>query len=1410
MRHARSFTAEPQSVGAARRFAAESVRELPERERETVTLLVSELATNSIRHAGSGFSVCIEGSDAAVRVAVKDTGGGHPRLRSPAPDEVSGRGLKIVEMLADEWGVEALPGSGKVVWFRTADPVARELLRGGGEVGWDLLAVDWAATPLGPVRGWPRSLRTVVQMLLRSRFAMWMAWGPELTFLCNDAYRRDTLGHKYPWALGRSAREVWAEIWPEIGPRIEHVLASGEATWDEALMLFLERSGYREETYHTFSYSPLSDDEDRVAGMLCVVSEDTERVIAERRMALLRDLGAVSAAARDERAYLREAARALAHEPRLLPFTLVYLLDGQGGAQLAATSGIEPGAPGAPREIPPGAAAPAWPLDPAAHEPTLVQRLSERFGPLPGGAWPEPPEWALVVPLAQAAQPRPYGFLVAALNRYRALDEDYRSFIALAAGHLAAGIAAARSFEAERRRAEQLAELDRAKTAFFSNVSHEFRTPLTLILAPLGEALSDPRGMPPAQAQLVHRNALRLLKLVNSLLDFSRLQEDRAGARFQPVALCELTRELAGTFEDAARRAGLELRIDCEPLPEPVYVDPELYEQIVLNLLSNAFKATQRGHIEVTLRPAGGEVELAVEDTGTGIPPEELPRLFSRFHRVRGSLGRSHEGSGIGLALVRELAELHGGRVAVRSALGAGSRFTVTLPLGTEHLPSDQVEEAAPLPGPQVAELYVNEVLGWLPDPSEPPPAPAPAPGAADGEGEPATAALPRSGARVLVADDNRDLRRYLSRLLAREFEVEAVADGREALERIRAAPPELVIADVMMPGLDGYRLLAELRAAPQTRELPVILLSARAGEEAAVEGLGAGADDYLAKPFSGRELLARARAHVELGRLRRRAAAELRAQRLQLEQILQQLPVGVVIAEAPSGRIVLVNEQAAAIVGRRPREDETALDYPTPQLGPLEGGEPPPRPLLRALREGEVTSGLDLRRRDRHGRWRTVRVSAAPIREESGAAFAAVAVLQDVTEHLRDQMLLEVQRDTLEMIAAGQPLSRTLESLVVRLEQGASRGTHVSVMLFDRACGCLRHGAAPSLPAAFNAAVDGLFVGPRAGSCGTAVHRGEPVVVADTLADPLWEEFRELAREHGLRACWSLPLRSTDGEIVGTFAVYHDRPREPTPAERGVAELMARTAAVAIARARDAEARNRQLRELQSSLLPRSLPAVPGLELAVSFHPGDRGLEVGGDFYDLFGLADGAWGVVVGDVCGHGAAAAAVTALARHTTRAIARLAPSPAGVLAIVNDALRAADYDRYCTAVYARLEAGDGGFTLRLSCGGHPPPLIRRATGEVEVLDRHGPLIGVLAAPRFPELVRTLALGDTLLLYTDGLIERNPLIDGDRGLAELMCSLEFDGARALVSELDRRRPAAGRRGARDDVAILALHVR
>ena len=767
---------------------------------------------------------------------------------------------------------------------------AAAIFAGGDTMGAAVAAHDWGATALGPIERWTQSLRTAVSIMLTSRYQMWMLWGPELTFFYNDAYR-PTLGVKAGWALGARSDRVWSEIWADIGPRIDAVLSQGIATWDEGLMLFLERSGYPEETYHTFSYSPLRDDAGAIAGMLCVVSEETERVIGERRLATLGLLASELAAAQSEATLAESIRRGIGGNGRDLPFTLVYLFDeGHAAARLLASTGIAPGAPAAPEHLDLADPGCPWPAAELLHGGgTLPVGDLSPLGPLPTGGWETPPREARLSPIAQPGQERPAGFLVTALNPFRPCDAGYAGFIELVAGQIAAGLANVHAYDAERRRADALAELDRAKTTFFSNVSHEFRTPLTLMLSPLEELLRGGRQALPADAaalvETAHRNGLRLLKLVNSLLDFSRIEAGRFQASYEPVDLARLTADLASSFRSAMEKAGLAFEVHASALPQPVHVDPEMWEKIVLNLLSNAFKFTFEGRVTVALAPTadGRAALLTVGDTGTGIPAEELPRLFERFHRVAGARGRTFEGSGIGLALVQELVRLNGGTIDAESTLGVGTTFRVTLPFGTAHLPADRIRPPRDDVGGSVrAEAYVAEALRWLPEGEA---------GGLEGVLEPPASGLGgvaplASGGRILLADDNADMRAYVRRLLrAQGYEVEAVADGEAALAAARREPPDLVLSDVMMPRLDGFGLLRALRADAALRDRPIILLSARAGEEARVEGVDAGADDYLTKPFSARELLARVGANIALARARREAIRALRELNENLEE---------------------------------------------------------------------------------------------------------------------------------------------------------------------------------------------------------------------------------------------------------------------------------------------------------------------------------------------------------------------------------------------------------------------------------------------------------------------------------------------------------------------------------------------
>ena len=744
-------------------------------------------------------------------------------------------------------------------------------LSGGGEMGARMRAFDWSSSPVGPAADWPQSLKTAVSICIGSRYPIVIWWGnPEYTMFYNDGYIPVLGVTKHPGWLGRSGRDCWKEIWSTVGPMLESVFETGEATWSEDLLLVMERNIPREENYFTFSYSPIRDDEGKIPGIFCACYESTGQVIGERRLQTLRDLGRTVIEVKSADEACKAAARTLESNPYDVPFALIYVLDESGQqANLVAATGLKDSAHSIPKQVSltDKSVDTTWPFRQVFEtgKGRIVSDLAARFGSLPGGPWPEPTEAAFVLPIVAPGVLKPTGFLVGGLSPRRVIDADYRSFFDLIAGHVGTAMANARAYEEERKRAEALAEIDRAKTAFFSNVSHEFRTPLTLMLGPLEEALRVEALLPDVRDRLdvAHRNSIRLLKLVNTLLDFSRIEAGRIEAVYEPVDLCNLTEELASVFRSAVETAGLSLVVDCSPLETPVYVDREMWEKIVFNLLSNAFKFTFEGEIKVTLREEEKRVVLTVSDTGTGIPEEELTHLFERFHRVKGARGRSYEGSGIGLALVQELVKLHGGTVSVASELERGSTFTVTIPSGTAHLPTDRLGGARRLASTSLrSDAYVDETLKWLPVNGH--------------EVENLSSSSPQTRPRILLADDNGDMRDYVSRLLSGKYEVETVGDGEAALQAARVKEFDLVLSDVMMPKLDGFGLLQALRNEERTRTIPVILLSARAGEESRVEGLGAGADDYLVKPFSARELLARVEAHLSLQRERKRSEEKL------------------------------------------------------------------------------------------------------------------------------------------------------------------------------------------------------------------------------------------------------------------------------------------------------------------------------------------------------------------------------------------------------------------------------------------------------------------------------------------------------------------------------------------------------
>jgi PAS domain S-box-containing protein len=885
--------------------------------------------------------------------------------------------------------------------------VIDSVFSGGGEMGALMRMLDWSQTAIGPVSNWPQSLKTAVRIILTSRYAMFVWWGRELVNLYNDPYRA-FLGLKHPAALGKSAREVWVEIWDQIGPRTDAVLLRGESTYDEALLLLMARHGYLEETYFTFAYSPLPDDKGNVGGLFCAVTEETERVISERRLRLLREIGAATAQSRTPSQVCESAARCLSNARRDLPFTLIYLLDADGKTLTkAGATGFTTAHPAAPVSVPvDDAGEAAWPFRDVIESghAVLVEDLWNRFTAVPKGEWNDEPGCAILLPLAQRGQPRPSGVFVAGLNPYRKFDDEYRGFVSLLSDQICSALANAVAYENERRRAEALAELDRAKTRFFSNVSHEFRTPLTLMLGPLEEVLSEgcERLSPDRHEQVVvaHRNALRLLKLVNTLLDFSRLEAGRLEAVYEATELGKFTREVSSVFRSAMEKAGLAFSVECEPISEPVYVDRDMWEKIVLNLLSNAFKFTFVGSVVVRLRVAGNRVQLSVTDTGAGIPKKELPRVFERFHRVESSRARTFEGTGIGLALVRELARLHGGTVDVTSSPGRGSTFTVTIPLGKDHLPADRIQAKPRLRSTAPSgETYVEDAQHWLPR------------GSGEPAGEPVASTLPSVAAAsgvqttsqrelILLADDNADMRDYVAHLLRDTYRVHAVSDGLEAVEATRRLRPDLVLADIMMPGLDGFRVLEAIRNDASLSGTPVVLLSARAGEESRVEGLHAGASDYLVKPFTARELLARIGSHLAMARIRKEQI--MASQRL---AAIVESAEDAIISKDLNGIVISWNRAAEQMFGYS-AEEMIGRSISTIIPPELQADEPR---ILETIARGERIDHFETVRLAKNGERIDVSLTVSPMKDANGRIVGAAKIARDITQRKKTEHALRV-----------------------------------------------------------------------------------------------------------------------------------------------------------------------------------------------------------------------------------------------------------------------------------------------------------------------------------------------------------------------------------------------------------------
>ena len=710
----------------------------------------------------------------------------------------------------------------------------------GGEMGSRILSYDWLAHPLGDPAEWSAAVRTTVATALACRFPIVLWLGDQLRLIYNDGYI-PMLGDKHPAALGSAAADVWWDIWDVICPLLDGVVSTGKATWSDDLKLMLVNDGRRRERYFTFTYSPIIGAGGAIEGVFCAVAETTERVLSERRLRTLSTLAAALMDAQSVQTALDTAIDVCAHHPADLPFAAVYASDeADSRVRLrGATPGATAVMPQLLASFTDRGSVEADGLRLAPELPALLPSLATRLGK-------DCPEQALVITLSGTADAVADGSsaaaLVLGLSRYRPLDDQYRGFCRLVADQVSATMANATAYQGERRRAESLAQLDQAKTTFLANVSHEFRTPLTLMLGPLDDALASLSGDDALadRLRIVRRNGRRLLRLVNSLLDFSRIEAGQSQPQLAVVDLGALTAGIASSFAEVCAIAGIELVLDCRAAWAKA--DAAMWETIVLNLVSNAFKYTLTGSITVTVAPGrDGGATMTVSDTGTGIAAEHLPRLFDRFYRPADTGGRTAEGTGIGLALVRSLVEMHHGTIDVDSTPGQGTTVRVSLPAHDGPAASAADSIAQPANGND----YADEALGWL---------------SAGSNAERAFS----SRQLVLVADDNADMRRHLATVLGSRWDVVVAGNGRQALELARRHQPDLLITDVMMPELDGFGLIGAIRADAGLASLPVIMLSARAGLEAVGGGLAAGADNYLVKPFTSADLISHVAARLE------------------------------------------------------------------------------------------------------------------------------------------------------------------------------------------------------------------------------------------------------------------------------------------------------------------------------------------------------------------------------------------------------------------------------------------------------------------------------------------------------------------------------------------------------------------
>ncbi|MEJ7928716.1 ATP-binding protein [Ramlibacter sp. AN1015] len=672
------------------------------------------------------------------------------------------------------------------------------------EAGQLFRTIDWNTTPLGPQDAWPQSLRIALGVCLNSRFPMFVWWGPSLVNLYNDAYI-PVLGKRHPTAFGRPARETWADIWDVVGPQAEQVMLEGRPTWNQDVLLVMERNGYPEDTYFTWSYSPIYDDDGSIGGLFCACQEETARVVAEReRDRLIRQ---AQDAMQTLKTWFDQAPGFVA---LLKGPDFVFDMVNDAYLQLVGHRGIE-GRP----------AFEALPdLRNQGYE-ELLQRVYVSGEPFIGRG------------LRLQVQESPGDDL-----RERYVDLIYQP-VRNTDGAVTGIFAQGHDVTEQVLAVNALKEADQRKDEFLATLAHELRNPL----APIRQAVAVAKSPAADEARtawalaVIDRQVSHMAVLLEDLLDVSRISRGRLHLRMQGVVLAEVVQAALEAVQPMIDAKGHHLAIALPEQPVRLVADPVRLAQVLSNLLSNAAKYTDAGG-RITLEAHAGEgcLTLRVQDTGIGLSIDSQDEIFEMFSQVASALHRSEGGLGIGLALTKGIVELHGGSLRVHSeGLGHGSVFTVSLPL----------------PAAEAVEAVEGGAGAAHPQPTTPADTPAPtqAPAASDGvEGAESAA----EGTLVLVADDNADALDSLAALLELNgHRVVKARDGREALEIARRVRPRVAILDIGMPDLSGFEVARQIRASAWGATMPLVALTGWGQPEDARAALDAGFTHHLTKPVA-------------------------------------------------------------------------------------------------------------------------------------------------------------------------------------------------------------------------------------------------------------------------------------------------------------------------------------------------------------------------------------------------------------------------------------------------------------------------------------------------------------------------------------------------------------------------------